>query len=337
MGFFTPRIKTKELAQLTRRMGISLEAGVDLRKTLDRESTNSGRAVLLNQIQRIKEKVDAGGSVTAAVREVGEFFPLLFRELVRVGEETGHLPAVLCQVADHYDMMLRQRRKFRSALFAPLVQLFLAICAIGFLIWIAAIVNVDILNLGLTGTTGLVIWFGIVGAITVGIVLVVRGFYLDLPWTRPVKRLFMRLPVINQAVTLISMTRLTWAMGLTFNSGMDVRHAIRLGLRASLHPDHLAQEDKVDGLIDEGFGVYETFAQMGCFDAVFLDHLRTGEETGMIAETMTRLSRPYQERALLAISALSVIAFWIVWGLIAAFMIFMILGGFGTYLNAIGG
>jgi type II secretory pathway component PulF len=104
-----------------------------------------------------------------------------------------------------------------------------------------------------------------------------------------------------------------------------------------MHPDHLDQERNVNRLVEEGLGVYETFVQMGCFDSVFLDSLRAGEEAGMIAESMAHLSRTYQERALVAIAALSIAASWAVWILVAGFIIFFIFRIFGTYVNAISG
>lgn len=337
MGLFTARISTKELARLSRRLGISLEAGLDLRKVLQREATGAGRELVLSRLRDTKERVDQGESLARAIRQTGEFFPLLFRELVEVGEQTGHLPAVFHQMADHYEFALKQRKTFFAAIAGPMVQWIIAVCVIGFLIWITSFIQSDIAGLGLSGTTGVVIWFGTIGIILAGIVLLARAFQRDLLWTRPIKRILVRIPVVGHAVTLVSMARLTWVLGLTFNSGMDVRHAIRLALRASMHPRHLDQDRHVNRLIEEGHGVYETFAQMGCFDALFLDSIRTGEESGMIAETMTRLSNDYQERALLAISALSIAASWAVWATVAIFIIIFIFRVFSVYLGAIYG
>jgi hypothetical protein len=52
---------------------------------------------------------------------------------------------------------------------------------------------------------------------------------------------------------------------------------------------------------------------------------------------MERLSVQYQERALLAISALSIAASWAVWLTVAGFIIFFIFRVFSTYVGAIYG
>ena len=335
MGILTARISTKELARLSRRLGISLAAGVDLRKTLEREASGAGRPALLDRLNVIRESVNAGESLAVAIRHTGEFFPLLFRELVAVGEQTGHLPAVFHQMADHYEFSIKQRKAFLAAIAGPMIQFTIAVCVIGGVIGLASVIKNDILGIGLTGTTGMVIWFGLIAMLLVGIGLLYRAFQRDLAWTRLIKRLAVRVPVIGHAITLVSMARLTWVLGLTFNSEMDVRHAIKLGLRASMHPVHLDQDCRVDGLVEEGWSVYEIFVHMDCFDEVFLDSLRAGDESGTIAETMTRLSGQYQERALLAISALSTAASWAVWLMVAGFIIFFIFRIFSSYVNTI--
>src|SRR5262245_27038519 len=95
------RVPLKPLAQLLRRMSISLDAGIDVRRMLQTE-TQHNMPALRSRLQSIKEEVDQGTSLNTAVRHTGEYFPPLVRELVDVGEQTGHLPEVLRQLSAHY-------------------------------------------------------------------------------------------------------------------------------------------------------------------------------------------------------------------------------------------
>ena len=102
---FAPRIATKPLTEFLRRLGISLEAGIEIRKILASEAKRSAPA-LRQRVESISAAVDQGLSLTEAINNTGEYFPILVRELIHVGEQTGHLPEVLKQLVTHYEAQL---------------------------------------------------------------------------------------------------------------------------------------------------------------------------------------------------------------------------------------
>ena len=104
------RASQTELAQLCRRWAIALEAGIDIRRLLAREGTAAGRHALGRRLQQISGEVAAGHSLTDAIDRTGEFFPVLFREMLHVGEETGKTAEVFRQLAEHYDHQIKLRR-----------------------------------------------------------------------------------------------------------------------------------------------------------------------------------------------------------------------------------
>ena len=60
-----------------------------------------------------------------------------------------------------------------------------------------------------------------------------------------------------------------------------------------------------------------------------------GEQTGMLSESLTRLSASYDERSRYAIQKLSTIAGVIIWLLVAAVIISLIFRLFGNYVAQI--
>ncbi|HEY2760934.1 MAG TPA: type II secretion system F family protein, partial [Pirellulales bacterium] len=93
---FAPRAATKPMIEFLRRLGMSLEAGIDIRKALTSEALRSAPQ-LRERIEQMSEAVNGGTSFSTAMDDTGQYFPLLVRELVLVGEQTGHLPEVLKQ------------------------------------------------------------------------------------------------------------------------------------------------------------------------------------------------------------------------------------------------
>src|SRR5215471_4991598 len=168
---FAPHPSTKSLAEFCRRMSMSLEAGVDIRKALANETRRSPDA-MRQRVQKISDMVNVGSSFSAALNATRDYFPELTRELVAVGEQTGHLPEVLKQLSEHYDEQMALRRMFMGTIAWPMVELGVSLFIVGFVIWISAVIGrmtgnkVDLIGIGLTGESGLliyVIFLGLVG------------------------------------------------------------------------------------------------------------------------------------------------------------------------------
>ena len=108
--FFSSRISTRELARLCRRVATSLKAGVDIRTVCAREADQATRATTRRRLRALSDAVNAGQSLSEALSWTDDFFPEMFRELVVVGDQTGHLAESFVHLADHYDEQLRLRR-----------------------------------------------------------------------------------------------------------------------------------------------------------------------------------------------------------------------------------
>ena len=126
------RIGTKALASLSRRLAISMSAGVDARKVWSRETSGAHGAAFRRHLNQISEAIASGSSVSDALAATGNFFPEFFREMVRVGEESGNLPEVFGQLAENYEQQLTMRRVFLGAITLPMVELVVATACFSF-------------------------------------------------------------------------------------------------------------------------------------------------------------------------------------------------------------
>ena len=165
-----PRIGLKPLAALCRRLAISLGAGVDVRTVWMREAA-SAQGVGRRQLAKISQGVANGVSMSDSLKRTGKYFPEFFREIVRVGEESGHLPEVCRQLAAHYEHQLKLRRALCASLTWPLVELTLALTVVGIVIWVMGAIpqlaknKVDLFGFGLMGTQGLLVYLSAAGGL----------------------------------------------------------------------------------------------------------------------------------------------------------------------------
>lgn len=275
----------------------------------------------------------AGGSVAEALDAEGEFFPTLMRELVRVGEQTGHLDRIFLHLAEHYEHQVKMRREFMSSISWPLMQLGMALCVIALVIWVSGMLglkdfkgrDLDLLGLGLRGTDGVITYFVILICIGASFFVLVRALKRGVFWLRPVQRLVMRLPMLGTALETLAMSRFAWTMHMTGESGMSLKQALPLCLGATQNDRYISRTEAMLASVRKGDTLTDTLAATQVFPESFLDVFETGERAGRLPETMKHLTDQLQDEARRAVKILMQIASWgvslVVMGILAYFII----------------
>jgi len=338
-SLFSPRIGLKPLSQLCRRLAISTDAGLDIRRIWDREAR--GRSWIDRKyFEQISEGVSAGDSLHDSLSRTGPYFPRLFREMVEVGEKTGSLAEVFRKLADHYEQRLQTRRTFLSSITGPMLQLAAALTVVGLLILIMGTLAqsggqpIDLLGFGLIGTQGLIIYLGFLALVAAAIAGVLFAISRGLAWTRPLQHLFLRIPFVGGALRTIALARMAWTLHLTMNVDMDLRGVLPLALRSTGNDYYARLGDEVVAVL-AGNEIHEALRRTGAFPEEFLETLEVGEVSGQLVESMGRLSRQYDERAQAAIATLSTIAGFGVWAMVAIVIIILIFRLASFYIGAI--
>lgn len=339
---FSARIGLRELAALCRRLSTGLEAGVDVRRVLAREKAGYVSPDLRRRLDDVVDEINRGGAVSDALRDTRNYFPRLFLELVEVGEHTGKLAEVLRRLADHYDHQIRLRQLFLAAIAWPMLQLAAAVLIVGVLIYVMGFLPTmengepfDILGLGLYGGRGLVLYLMMVGFVVGGLAVVVQAIRRGLVWTRPLQRLLIRLPGISQPMETLALAQFSWTMYVTLEAGMDLLKALPLCLRSTGNARYTDHSADVVQQLRAGEEVTHALADTRAFPRTFLDSVRVGEESGRLPETLALVSEQYQEQAKRAMTALTVIGGFLVWGLVAMLIIMVIFRIASFYLGTI--
>jgi len=201
-----PRITEHELALLFRHLGSMIESGVSLGEGIDvlrRDSPNQHLHHVLDEVGRALAK---GRPLSEAL----ERFPLTFSSahlaLVRAGERSGQLPALLSDIADHLEQTGKITRRLTTALIYPAV--------VGSLLTVIAVVFV---------TFVLPQFIGVYADL---------GIDRMLPWiTRAVLRLSgLVLPVLLVLGVIAGIVAIMWAVMSRSRTGAAVLDALRLRL-----------------------------------------------------------------------------------------------------------
>ncbi len=340
--FLTPRIRLRPLAELCRRLATQTSAGIQDRSIWSGEAQRGSRSQRAG-VQRVSQELARGRAIDDALASTGDYFPVLFRQMVAVGDASGKLDRTYRRLAEHYEHMLTARRMLIGALIWPGIQLAVAVLTIGVVIWFSSFMNLknldgtplDMFGLGLTGSSGLTIYFMVIVTAAILVMLFVQAWSRGMLWTRSLQRALLKVPGIGNAIQTLALARFTWAMQLVLDTSMDLRKALPLALDATGNDTYRQLGPRVADNITRGLTLKAALEETGAFPRDLLEAIAVGEQTGMLAETMQRESAEYQRRSAAAIAALAWILGGLIWLAVAALIITLIFRLYGQHIDQI--
>jgi type IV pilus assembly protein PilC len=339
---FGSRIRTKSLAHVCRSLGTMLHAGIDVKRSFKLAANKSGDPRCRRALKAIVEGIDRGDDISTAMHDQGSAFPGLMIDMISVAEQSGALPEILIGLADHYENNLRLRRAFLASIAWPVIQLVLAILVIAAAILILGWISetrgdsgVDILGLGLSGSSGAITWLMCTFGPIAGLLLGYKIIAGTLNGKRFVDPLLMRIPVVGHCMRSFAIARFSWAYYLTQQTGMPIKQSLTASLRATGNGAFIARTRIICDRVQSGELLTAALASAEIFPEDFLHMVDVGETSGTVPETLNRLSPQFEERARRSLTALTMTLGFVVWGVVAAFIIFLVFSIFLSYVGMI--
>jgi general secretion pathway protein F len=115
-----------EVARFSRSLGTLLHGGVPLLQSMTIVRDIIGNQSIAIAIEPIRNGIKKGEGITQPMKQSGVFPPLAMH-LIEVGEESGKLDSMLIQVADVYDVEVRNSIKALIAFFEPALILLMGV------------------------------------------------------------------------------------------------------------------------------------------------------------------------------------------------------------------
>lgn len=332
----SPRlIPTARLAETLHRLSIALSAGVDLRKAWASE-TERTPARYRSTMASVNEALAAGDPLAEALQASNAFPPLVVG-MVTVGEQTGHEPETLRSVAAVLDRQLRTARSLRGKLAWPAFQLSVAIAVIGFLIFIAGVLKdasgnpIDLLGLGLTGFSGLLIYLLLLAAAGVGLWFGLKRALASWRSHGLVRQVLIRVPVLGHAATSAEAALWCRAAGLAAGAGLDAGRLVDLA--SSVAPGLAVDRDELVDQLRGGHTLAEALRDSGRFPPLLCEGLAVGETAGTTDTVLARLADDFDDEAARGFTMAAQAAGGGVWVIVAGMIIFVIFRLFSGYIG----
>lgn len=333
-------ISGKNLFPFCRSMSRMLTAGIEIRKALKTASSNSRDSRLTESVKSVSKQVRQGEDLTHAFRAEEGRFPALFLDLLHVGELTGSVPEIFESLAEFYEASTKRIQEFRSQIAWPVMQLVAAVLIIGLLIFILGIIGEttpgqepnDVLGLGLMGTSGAIKWFtmcfGSAGMLWVGYIFATRST----AGREALHPFLMTLPGVGYCMRSFAIARFSWCFALTQQAGMNIKPSLEASLKATANGAFIASTDNVWMQVKEGETLTDALRSTRLFPIEFLHMVDTAEQSGTVPESLHRMSHTFDTDAHRAMTWLTAVLARVIWGLVAAFIIFIVVKFFMQYV-----
>ncbi|MFY1831150.1 type II secretion system inner membrane protein GspF [Myxococcus fulvus] len=310
------RVNTDDVAIFTRQLSTLLGAGVTLVESLTALVDQVEKERFKRALSDIKQRVNEGSSLADALGQHPKIFPSIYVNMVRAGEASGALDAVLTRLADFTENQARLQQKILSTMLYPAIMM-----VVGGGILVALMVFVvpkvtkifETMKATLPLSTRMLIatsnffqdwWF-------IAVPVMVLCGWLFMRWTVSPKgkpkwdRFTLKAPIVGNLVRLLSISRFARTLSTLLKSGVPLLAAMDI-VKAVMTNTVLADVvEKARDSIREGESIANPLKRSGEFPPLVYHMVAIGERSGQLEEMLTNVADNYETQVNVRIGALT--------------------------------
>ena len=300
-------IKQKDIAVFTRQLATMMKAGVPLLQAFDIVGRGSTNARMTRLLTEIRQDVETGTSLSAALRKHPLYFNSLYCNLVEAGEAGGILEALLERLALYEEKTVQLKNKIKSALIYPVAVMVVAfvVLTVIMLFVIPAFKEVfSSFGADLPAPTLFVIamseffvsyWYLIFG------VLIGGGYFFFESWRRSERmqdfmdRLLLKIPVFGTMINKAVIARWTRTLSTMFAAGVPLVEALDSVAGAAGNAVYRKATEQIQRDVSTGSALTTSMQTTGVFPTMVLQMSAIGEESGSLDHMLGKAAEFYED------------------------------------------
>ena len=325
-GFSIGRVKTKHLTVFTRQLSTLQDAGLPLLRSLQILEAQQKPGKLKYTLVGVVEDVEGGSSLSEAMSRHPRAFNTLYCKMVAAGEVGGVLDVILQRLSEFMEKAQRLKRKIVGAMIYPIAVIIVAVGIVtGIMYYIIPRfkeifadfgVELPALTVGLTNASAWVAGnyptpgaMAIPGAVYVIISPVVIFVFFKLirmtnPGRATTDTIVLYMPVVGKLIRKTVIARFTRTLGTLVAAGVPILEAITITKETSGNYVFEKALGKVHDSVREGESFAEPLRASKTCDAIVVNMIDVGEETGDMDSMLMKIADNYDEEVDVAVAAL---------------------------------
>lgn len=299
------KIRSIDVQLFSRQAYTLLKSGVPIMRGLAGLQESATNKSFAKVIKDIRESLDSGRELSAAMRRHPDVFSSFYLNMVRVGEATGRLEEIFLRLFDHLEFEREMRDRVKTALRYPIFVVMAMLAAITVInlwvipafakVYVGFKAELPLMTRILVGTSQFTVnyWPHMLAAAVAGFVGV--RMYIGTPKGRyKWDRLKLRLPVMGDIVSKATMARFARSFALSSRSGVPIVQGLSV-VAHTVDNTYIASriEQMRDG-VERGESILRTAVTTGAFTPIVLQMIAVGEETGELDSLMDEIAGMYE-------------------------------------------
>lgn len=303
--FLGGRVKTVELAEVTRQLSTLLKANIPMVDTLGAISQQTGNPRLQLMLSEIKRAVTEGKSLALAMGEHPQVFSPLYVNMVKAGETSGNLDLVFARLAELTEGQAKLKSRLVGTMIYPLIMMVVGTGIIALLMLFVVPKLTEMFN-EMGGklpavTVGLIAvsefmqhwWWALLGGIVFSVTWFVR-------WKRSARgrarwdRLILKMPLFGNLTRLVAVARFARTLGTLLSSGVPIVTALGI-VRHVLGNETLSEVVEESRIaVQEGNSLAKPLERSGEFPSMMVHMVAVGEQSGSLEEMLGNVASAYE-------------------------------------------
>lgn len=310
------KVGTLDIMLFSRQMYTLLKAGVPIMRALAGLQESSQNPAFVEVLQDMRESLDSGRELSAAMRRHPRVFSAFYVSMVQVGEMTGMLDETFLRLYSHLEFEKEMDESIRGALRYPMfvsIAMVVAVVIVNIFV-IPAFTKVfkgfnaelPLLTRVLIATSDFTVHFWpLLLAMVVGAAAGFRFYIKTTDGRYRWDRLKLRIPIAGKIILKGTLARFARSLGLAFKSGIPIVQGLTVvGMVVDNDYMRTRVEQMRDG-VERGESILRTAVASGVFNATVLQMIAVGEETGDMDGLMFQVAEMYESEVEYEVKTLS--------------------------------
>lgn len=333
------KVKSKDLFLFTKQLSGLIKSGVALLKALEVICRHTRDPYLAKVLSDIASGVKAGRSFSGALGDYPMVFSPLYVNMVRVGEEMGHLREVLADLAEFQKRQEELSSKVRSALVYPMVMMGVgAVTVVFILTFVMPKISAIFTSTGqqLPWPTVFVMtisrflqtsWLPI--AVAAGAVTLVFGRWKASAAGQAVTgRILLSVPFVRDLILKADLARLCRTMYLLLDSGLTLVRSIDVAAPTVHNPQLRTDIFQCAEGLNAGENLGSCLKRSTLVPEVFVQVLTIAEESGALNDALKDIAESCEADVNEAVKTMTTLLeplMILIVGLVVGFIVFAML------------
>ncbi|MBH1984779.1 MAG: type II secretion system F family protein [Burkholderiales bacterium] len=299
------KVSSMDVQLFSRQLYTLLKAGVPIMRGLAGLQESAISPAFGRIIKDVRESLDAGRELSAAMARYPTVFTPFYLSMVRVGEMTGRLDEVFLRLFDHLEFDRDMRARVKSATRYPtfvIAAMIIAMVIVNMFVIpqfvkVFASFNAELplMTRILIGTSAfMVAYWPLLLVLTIAAIAAFRAWLRTVPGRYTWDRYKLRFPIAGKIILKGTMARFARSFALSSTSGVPIVQALTVVSQTVDNAYLCARVEQMRDGVERGDSILRTSVAAGVFTPVVLQMIAVGEESGSLDDLMDEIAQMYE-------------------------------------------